>query len=455
MHNIKLLISLLLLLTACGCTQPSHDSQQQAKEYITQGVRLYKEEMADSALLNFKKAEQIATELHDDSLLFAVRSNLAKVNARAGNYPLAMHYATQIYHDAMHGTDLSRRATACNIMAVIYDMRGDTARAFGYIKQLKQYAGYGTPYDKAYFATNLGVYYMRKHQDGKALAYLSQAFSIMPVADAYCALAVIYGRRGHFSAADSLYRKALQTPDLYYKITFLSALATQYGEMGKFKEAFDLSQRIMPLKDTLTMRQQTARIQALQLRFDQQLMRHKMERNMLIAVAVIFFLLIIGVWYVLHTRMKQQRMSELISNSQSLVDSYTRQIETLKQHGQEAAQQTKELRRRITSLQKKQAAILAKGHEHYNSILAGGRTTLWKKEDFENFIEYYKVIDLQYVLHLETEYNNLSHTNKFFMILLHMGMSEEEVQQAMGLSNGAFRTIKYRIKKKQLEPSHE
>lgn len=103
----------------------------------------------------------------------------------------------------------------------------------------------------------------------------------------------------------------------------------------------------------------------------------------------------------------------------------------------------------------KQAAILAKGHEHYNNIVAGGRTALWKKEDFENFIEYYKVIDLQYVLHLETEYNNLSHTNKFFMILLHMGMSEEEVQRALGLSNGAFRTIKYRIKKKQLEPSHE
>lgn len=38
------------------------------------------------------------------------------------------------------------------------------------------------------------------------------------------------------------------------------------------------------------------------------------------------------------------------------------------------------------------------------------------------------------------------------MILLHEGKSDDDVQEIMGLSNGAFRTAKYRIKKKILVP---
>jgi DNA-directed RNA polymerase specialized sigma24 family protein len=52
---------------------------------------------------------------------------------------------------------------------------------------------------------------------------------------------------------------------------------------------------------------------------------------------------------------------------------------------------------------------------------------------------------------LETEYDNLSSTHKFFMILSDMGKTDEEIQQIMGLSYGAFRTTKYRIKKKALD----
>ncbi|MGN0223476.1 MAG: hypothetical protein ACI4AM_05570 [Muribaculaceae bacterium] len=437
---------------AISCGNDTASEYASAKACLDEGVRHYQSQHNDSALLCLKQAEQLAEEHGFDSLLCETWIALAKVNAVSANFYLAHQYADKVYTTAHRTNDKERLAMSCNLLASIYDMQDSTERAFEYIDELKMYANYGSERLRAYSLANIGIFYMRKRQNAIAKEYLNQSIEVMPLADAFCSLAVICGREGDMEEAARLWGIALQTPDLYYKITFLKALATQYYQMDQFREAAEINDQVVALTDTLTRRRQTAQIQELQLRYDQQRIQQKMERHTFIAIVVILVLLIAGVWYVFYTRFKHSRMSRLISNSQSLVETYTRQIGQLEQSGKAAEQQIVELRKRISVLQKKQSEILSLGRQRYHELESGGKTVKWSKDDFEHFIEYYKVVDLPFVQQLETEYDNLSAIHKVFLILLNQGKTNDEVQDTMGLSAGAFRTMKYRIKKKQLIP---
>ncbi|MGI6224227.1 MAG: tetratricopeptide repeat protein [Prevotella sp.] len=429
----------------------SGNDEMLTRAYLQLAIRQQAVDSAEAAINSLKQAEQLANKNKNVRMSSEVMYNLSKVNAMSGNFNMAMKYAKSLYQGALRRRDSSDIAMSCNMLACIFDMENNTDSAFSYMKKLERYVDHGTPTFRAFYLANLGILYMRQHQDSLARTFLKRSINITPIADAYSSLAVIYAREGNMEQADSLWRIALNTDKLYYKITFLQTMFTQYYSIGKYKEACDISSQLIPLKDTLTMKQQTARIQELQQKYDQQIIRHKMIRNLYIAVFVIFLLVVIGICYVLYTRNKQQKASEIISNSQSLIDNYTRQIKDLQHNGQTAEQKVEELKNRINVLQKKQTGILANGRELYDEIVNGGKTLLWKKEDFTNFIEYYKVVNLQFVQSLETEYDNLSSTHKFFMILSDMGKTDEEIQQIMGLSYGAFRTTKYRIKKKALD----
>ena len=446
------ILSVIGLCTAISCGDDRATGYATTKGYLDEGVRHYQAEQNDSALLCLKQAEQLAEEHSLDSLLIETWIALAKVNAVTANFALAHHYANAVYTTAHRTNDKERLAMSCNLLASIYDMQDSTERAFEFIDELKQYASYGSTQLRAYSLANIGIFYMRKRQNAIAKEYLNQSIEVMPLADAFCSLAVICGREGDMEEANRLWQIALQTPNLYHRITFLKAIATQYYQMGEYREACEINEQVVALTDTLTRRRQTAEIQELQLRYDEQKVKRKMERNTFAAIIVIMVLVIAGVGYVVYVRMKHNRLSRLISDSQSLVDAYTRQISTLEQSGKEAELQVEELRKRISVLQKKQSEILSLGRRHYTDLQNGGKTVRWNKEDFENFVQYYKVVDLAFVQHLETEYDNLSAIHKVFMILVHEGRTNEEVQETMSLSAGAFRTMKYRIKKKQLIP---
>ena len=70
-------------------------------------------------------------------------------------------------------------------------------------------------------------------------------------------------------------------------------------------------------------------------------------------------------------------------------------------------------------------------------------------EDFLCFIEYYRIIDFNFVTHLEEDYNNLSNRNMMFMILFHMNKNDEEVAKIMGVSEDSLRMTKTRLRRKK------
>lgn len=446
-RKIYIIVAAILILI-CSCNGTGE--YRQAEDLYKAGVSQFKRDKSDSAIWNLKHAEELAIKANNDSLLQHIRNYLSKANARSANYELALHYAYMVYNDARQRNDSVWLAGGCNALACIYDLQGNANKAFRYIDELKKYAEFGSSYERAYYLMNIGIFYMRKHQDDRAKEYLNKSLYIHPLDEAFCPLAVIYGREGNIAEADRLWQIALKTKDLFRKVNFLSALSIQYKEMGRYKESCEINEQMLSLRDSLAKQQQGVKIQELQLKYDQQVLSHRLERNFFLSLFGVLLLVAIFAGIAVYLHMKQQRLSRLVSDSQSLVDAYNRQIMDMERSGNETINEVKELKHRISSLQKKQNNILSSGHKVYQEIENGGRTLRWTKENFESYVEYYKVIDLPFVQHIETEYDKLSSSNKFLMILMHKGKTDDEIQQIMGVSNGALRTAKYRIKKKYI-----
>ena len=84
------------------------------------------------------------------------------------------------------------------------------------------------------------------------------------------------------------------------------------------------------------------------------------------------------------------------------------------------------------------------------TVFLNGKTTVtWKKYDFQAFIEYYKIIDANYLNELEEEYNSLTYKNEFIFILQHLGLSKAMIAKILGISEGAYKNSTFKNKKKE------
>ena len=89
----------------------------------------------------------------------------------------------------------------------------------------------------------------------------------------------------------------------------------------------------------------------------------------------------------------------------------------------------------------------------YESAMKGESISGWRKADQQSFLDYCAKVESDFLLSLNATYDALTPREKIFLVLLHQGMAEEQVQRMLNLSYSSLRTLKSRIKGKQLELS--
>jgi len=165
---------------------------------------------------------------------------------------------------------------------------------------------------------------------------------------------------------------------------------------------------------------------------------------------IIVILLVIAIYIYLH--FKNEHWKKKFLENLILLNVYKDKLNNLKKdNSSENPAQEEKIQEKIDIIQKRQSKIVHNGQILYQNILDGKNTLTWSKRDYENFLEYYKVVDLPFVTQLQAEYDHLSPRYQLFLVLKNMGKTEEEIQDIMVISSGTIRTIKSRIKASKLE----
>ncbi|MBO5593267.1 MAG: hypothetical protein J5931_01545 [Prevotella sp.] len=283
-----------------------------------------------------------------------------------------------------------------------------------------------------------------------AKKYLQKAIDIYPQLWTYLALSNIYLKENNQDKAQEIWTKALQTNGTTKaKIDILKAMRQQSMEQKDFLKANALADSILKIQKQFYEGQREDQIAEIQAKYDKDTaVRDMREKYMTWGLGLLALTTIIVTFLGFKSRQGMRARKELAETRLQL-EAYTKKAVELENSGKANATEINKLHVKINELTHRHSGILAKGKELYDAIEAGGNTVHWTKDDFINYLEYYKMKDLPFVNEMETEYNRLSPKYIFFAVLEHEGKSDEDILRIMGISESTLRSTRSRINSKK------
>ena len=442
-----------LLMQCLKYYDSQHDSRMQLYCYLYLG-KIYTETLHSNheASIWLKKAEELATTVNDLRLAYQTYEALATLNYYSDNKDLAMDYSYKTLACAQKGGNDHMTTYACNHLVVLYLERDEQDSVRKYNALSMSILNKMIPKDKSYALGNLGTIYLANNKVDSAKHYFERAIAAYPHPFSIHRLAEVYYVQGNHKEADSLWSKALQGANLRDKVLFYNSIYGRKYQGHDFEGATEAADQLLILKDSLVQQMQTAEVQEIQLKYDKEVEHRKLDRfirwALLMALALIS--MIAGV-VIYHIR-KRNKARERIMRDQVLINDYKLQIEQLEHSGKDVTKEVKSLQKKIDTLQLEQTEKLSEGRALYQRIVAGESAVAWSKDNIIKFVDYYRVVNLPFMLQMEQDYTKLSPGNKFFLILQEMGMTDQQMTHILGVSDGALRTTRSRLRQKRTTP---
>lgn len=402
----------------------------------------------DKAAIWLKKAEELLDKVNDLRLSYQTYETLSALNYYTKNEDLYLEYSYKMLSRAEQSGINTIKIYAWNHLVVVYTARNELDSVRKYSNRSMSILNHMLPKSRATALCNLGSVYLNNHQLDSADVYFQRAYDEYPLSFINQRRAIIYYERGERKKADSLWHIAQQSSDMLDKVETYSYMFEEKYFHQDYEGASLAAMRLLEVKDSLFRQENSVEVLEIQKKYDKEVARRKLNKTIIrVLVGLLVLIALIAILIVYHMR-KSSRDKEHIMRDQVLINDYQRQIEQLERSGQEANIQVTELKQKIVDLQTERAKRFAEGEELFNRITAGEPVADWDKSQVSNFIEYYKLVNLSFMMQVEHEYTSLTDNNRLFLILEHMGKSNDEISHILGVTSTTLRSIRLRLRKK-------
>lgn len=418
-----------------------------AKAYYYKGVINTDIKNTKSAVANIKRAEILLENVNDNKLHHRIYETMAYHNLRSEDYDIALKYSKRNLDISLKSNNKNWIAYALINIGVDFYYLGESDSSQCYIQHSMSYLKYIPKKDRAYFYANIGAFYA-EHDEKKAELYFIKSLNAAPITMAFNELANLYQHQDKAQKARKLFMKACKNASVKFKIDIMQSLANMDAASGNYQSAYILSQKANDLAAVQREKLASDNIRNIQYQYDYEKINLKAKNRVRLAILATVILALIIIASFMLIKYKDKRNKNKILQNQLLINIYNIQINELKDRNTDRNNAIENLKNKIADLQENLFKRLHEGRELYNNIIKGETTVSWSKSDFIHFIEYYKLIDLPFVIHLETDYRNLSSRYKFFEILYNMGKTDEEVEHILAIGSSTVRTNRTRIKAK-------
>ena len=432
------------------------DKHLLAESYYYKGVLLDEKGNLDAAIANLKEAEIIASNLDDINLTHKIYEMLSSLFLCTNANNLTKEYVCK-------NLELSKKAknynwylfAACH-MAFFYSRVGKTDSMYYYYNSMKPYINViKKDEEKSIALAVLGGGLVKQNQD-LAEDYLKQSVAIKPNVNAYLGLADFYRLKDDFEDAQKYaleaYKYSANTID---SLNSANALLSVKKAMGEYMEACYIYEQIDSIKERMNISERDKNSVRIQAQYNVLAKEKEFQstiQNITLVVVIIVVVIIIILFY---NHVKMMKMKENQLKDQLLLEVYNGKIKDLETSESASSLQVQNLKEKVTQLQQKQGERLSEGKKLYDHILNGGNIVSWAKQDYSNFFDYYTLIDMPFMAHMEKDYDNLSTRSMVYLVLCHLGKTEDEIKNVFGISGSAIRSIKSRTKSRLINQDQE
>lgn len=432
----------------------NNDKRHLAEAYYYKGMLLADMGDNNGCILYLKKAETIGQDIDNPQLRFMTHLNLAYVNAEEKAYKTGIKYAQKALADIAGSGNIEKECMALNNIAMCHYYMGENDSAEAYMKQTEQRIGkIKDKENRAIFITNLGVLYFENGDYHKAEPLFRQAISLLNVSTTQINLAKVCYILNKDNEADKLIAQAWPESGAEEKAEILLFLAEKADREKDFKASARYYHEAKVLEDSIKKTKDTEGAVTTQRDYDKARYEQDVNRNATAAaIATIAVVAALGCWGAAYHRRKINKAKKTIADADRRIREYEERMAALELADRKHSDEAVKLERKIKRLKEEQNAIINRGQTLYNHIISEGTTATWKKKDFDEFIEYYRVGHPETVEEAEQGYKGLTSTNIFYLIITNgMKYDDAAAQRIMCMTQGAMRTMKSRIKAKKTE----
>lgn len=449
LHIAMIITALILTMSAC-------DDSQKARNQLEEADSLLARNLPDSALITLHFISGSSMDMADSAYY-----GLLLTEARYRLF-LPAHSDTLIgrsldyyLHEEGNGDRLAR---AYYYSAMVSDEMKRTRKAMGELRQAEQLTRNSENTDlrhKVY--ESLAYFYGKAHDIDSAMRYSKISLAYAKAtgekdweASALDYIANCFMEKGH---RDSAYIYANKCLSLLGTMTAerQSVLLADIGTILKDdnpKMASDLL--LHSVQMSIPLHHRDEELLATQFKLRQEQIEHRTEIHRLyyaMTAVVLFFALVLLSFYY---RRHRARARHTIRQYQGMIENFQHDISNLEESGKDSEREVSRLKEKIEGLRDEQTDMLMSGHKLYEALKNGGNIVEWRKGDFVNFIEFYRLLDAPFVKHLEDDYTKLSPKYMLFVILHHNGASDDEIQRIFAVGASTIRTTKTRIRAKKV-----
>lgn len=423
------------------------DRKKASAAYFYKAALLYEDGDVERAVRMLKKAEYLARDVEDCALSHKICELFTVINDEADEYATALEYARRSADVSAKAGRKTWLAQASNNMAALYDKLGEKdssalclRRSMALLREIPQA-------HRAYILNNIGAH-LSQTNPRLAEKYLTEVNGIRPMAEAYDNLAQIKAREGRTEEAERLWQKALTLGDAKMRNSVLRELFDLQAGQGRYQRAVMTARRLTELNDSMQTQRATTNVKAIQAELDRIRLQQDYEYRIAMGTSVMVTVVLLCVIALLYLRNKAYRAKAAIAIDQMMIKELEAQTARLRQEGSDREKEIAALNRRRDRLMERHRDTLVRGYQLYSSVKQGATTVMWRKDDFESVVEYYRLVDTEFVALMETSYEGLSPKQMFFLVMEHEGMSDSQLTTVMCVAEVTLRSIRSRINKK-------
>ncbi len=460
------------LISACIAYYNQHgDDWHRGRAYLYRGViRMSKLGNLPDAVKDFKVAEIISEAADDEELKNHIYNRLHYVNIIINNHPQALKYAHKwldssielkdsmmilrsLFMCATAYADMNQQDSAytyltkclklkkyasedmlANIystIALIYEEKGDTAKAEEYIKKWEENGAYAN----RYFPTRDGVW-METHSN---LGNLT--------------LARIRKTQGQYEKAIRLaeLEVGMAGNDQKTRMKSMELLSELYELTGSHEQALEARRLVKLYKDSIEHVNQVMQMTEWQQKFDEVRQTKDFYHRLswmqgLIIVLIVLVVLAIGIGMRWH-RKKMHRLSFRLDEDTKRISELRTKIEQQEKDGQENGQEMERMKEEMESRMERISGALLIGTQMYSQLQQHQCIAEATAKEQLCLVDYFAQLRPKRWQEWERKYSGLSTAQYIFLIMqddLHF--DDEAIATALNVKRTSVRSMRSRIK---------
>gem|GEM_PF-4125244 len=326
----------------------------------------YELDKTTDAVINAKKAEEVAEQISDYKLLNKIYMLLTLLNYNIKKYDLAIKYARQQIETAEQLNSNKWKAYAYLYMVIINNEQHNEDSVSFYIDKCLSLAKYLEYDDNSYFYSNLGEICLESDSTA-AEKYFLKALSYKKLSETYANLYSLY--RNSDPQKASLYKdSALHNASQNMQIEILRNIAQDEKNGQNYTAAIETLEQIIHLKDTLMLHKRDSEVLELEKKYDFEKQRSVLYKT----IAIFMFVILVGMVVSVLINIKKKSKIKKVVQEKNNIEKQKMQIEA---HNAKLAQEKAETEAHNAKLAQEKAEV-----ERQNAITEAQNARLLKEK---------------------------------------------------------------------------